>query len=367
MAHVDLPDPSKPGAAVPSAAVRVLGVLGLFTPGARATDPGADGLRRLLRGDTPDDGCDWDAIATAARHCEVPTLAAAGHPELNRRLSRAARRQALVDMNLELALDRVARALNGAGIERVALLKGSATAYTLYDAPQQRVRRDVDILVSDADMAEVVRALRMDGWRNDAGPSEARRGPLKVRAWPLVLDLPIGEITCDVHRRLAAWESFNIDVEGILDRRVPTTAPLASASLEDLFLHTAIHLAVNGFHEPLKAWVDLVRLLRRSELDRGVIAQRARAWNASTAVWCALRVLYRWFGVEEPDLANATRPEPARASALRWLLSGDGLYPLRSDVDKAVATAATALLVMDSAPGRVRWVLTALGRRLRLR
>ncbi len=337
----------------------------LGAPDGGAPDRRWDTLRGVLLGRDPGDHVDLQGLAEAARHGEVPTLAAASHPALGDVLKRAARRQVFVDMSLELALDRVARVLEREGLTRVALLKGSATAYTLYDAPHHRVRRDIDLLVSDADMAEILRALLADGWRSDLEPKEAAKGPLGVRAWPLVLDLPIGALSCDVHRRLTHGDRFAVDVEGILQRRRQGEARLPVAAPEDLFLHTCLHLATNGFHEPLKAWMDLVLLLGpRGRVDRQVVAARARRWGAKTAVWSALLVLDRWFGVDEPGLRRATRPSAARAAALRWLLAGSGCYPLRQDVDKATATAATALLVTDSPAASLAWLQTALARRL---
>ncbi|MCA9518590.1 MAG: hypothetical protein KC635_26825, partial [Myxococcales bacterium] len=47
-----------------------------------------------------------------------------------------------------------------------------------------------------------VAALEADGWRADPEPGEELKGPLAVRAWPMVLELPVGPICCDLHQRL---------------------------------------------------------------------------------------------------------------------------------------------------------------------
>lgn len=342
-------------------AVPWLELLGLLRPGVEASDPAWRQLRAALdaraSASTP---TQWDTIAQAARHAEVAVLAAEAHPELARRLDVAVRRQTLVDMNLELALDRVARAIADVGHEHVALIKGEATAHTLYDRPSQRFRRDVDLLVSREAFPVVIASLVADGWRQVASGDE----PATATAWPLVLDLPIGELACDLHQEVFEPGAFRVDTAAVLARAERGRSPLPLASAEDNLLITAGHMAQGGFQEPLKAWVDLQRLATSPTLDHAAVASRARAWGLVAATWACLHVLARWWRTPSARLTAAVRPPPAQRALLAWLLAGDGAHPVRRDVSRHAAKAATGPLTCDDAAALRAWTAVRVGRRV---
>lgn len=308
---------------------------------------------------------DWDVVARAARHAEVVVLAAEANPELRHRLDVAVRRQTLVDMNLELALDRVRRALAGAGVTDVALFKGAATAHTLYERPVQRFRRDIDLLVAPEVLPDAVSALLADGWRADVSADDRARGLSGARAWPLVLDLPIGEIGCDLHQRVFDGGFGGVDPAGVLERARTGVAPLPVATPEDSLLITAAHIAKGGYGEPLKAWVDLWRLAVLPELDVVATVERARAWGVRTATWACLEVVRRWFGARPPDaLVHGLRPPLWQRRALGWLLLGDGAHPIRQDVSRHTANAVLGPLSLDDPGALAAWVRQRIARRV---
>ncbi|TNF24898.1 MAG: hypothetical protein EP329_24010, partial [Deltaproteobacteria bacterium] len=323
-------------------------------------------LRRVLSGRPPRAGVivDWDAVALAARHAEVAVLAAEAHPELARRLDVAVRRQTMVDMNLELALQRVVRALDRAGIGRVALFKGAATAYALYERPVQRFRRDIDLLV-DADALEAaVGALVADGWREDVSAADRAKGLEKARAWPLVLDLPIGEIGCDLHQRVFDGGFFAVDPAAVLDHARPGLAPLPVTSAEDTLLITAAHIAKGGFEEPLKAWVDLWKTAVHPELAVEDVVARASAWGLRAALWATLDVASRWFAATLPaGLMDGVRPPLWQRRTLRWLLRGEGAHPVRQDLSRHAANAVLGPLALDGRGALAAWVQQRVARR----
>ncbi|MCA9518591.1 MAG: hypothetical protein KC635_26830, partial [Myxococcales bacterium] len=72
-------------------------------------------LHDVIAGRPARPGVDWDAVADAAHIGEVVGVVA-DHEALRPRLAQSVRRQVLVDMSLELALDRAARALSRAGV-----------------------------------------------------------------------------------------------------------------------------------------------------------------------------------------------------------------------------------------------------------
>ncbi|PKN54315.1 MAG: hypothetical protein CVU56_27175 [Deltaproteobacteria bacterium HGW-Deltaproteobacteria-14] len=339
----------------------------LLRPGVDRGDPAWGWLRRVLSGRPPHPGVvvDWDAVALASRHAEVAVLAAEAHPELARRLDVAVRRQTLVDMNLELALDRVVRALSRAGVTRVALLKGAATAHTLYDRPLQRFRRDIDLLVAPEALPDVVVALLADGWREDVSVPDRARGMGAARAWPLVLDLPIGEIGCDLHQRIFDGGYAAVDPAGVLSRARPGLAPLPVPSSEDTLLVTAAHIAKGGFGEPLKAWVDLWRAATHTDLDVAATLARAREWGVRAATWGALGVVRRWFGAKlPPALLTGLAPPLWQRRTLQWLLAGEGAHPVRQDLSRHAASAILGPLALDDRAALGAWVRQRLVRRL---
>jgi len=325
-----------------------------------------EALHRVVAGSPVPEGVDWDAVADAARGGEVVGVVAGSHPELQARLDTSLRRQTLVDMSLELALDRIARAFAVAKVERVALLKGSVTGPTLYRPAWRRARRDVDLLVAEGDLVRAIDALAADGWRPDVDPARLAEGPRRARAWPMVLELPVGLMSCDLHRRLFDATGFAPDEGGILARATRAEGvALPVSSPEDTFLHTCLHIARAAFQEPLKAWVDLLMFLRWGRLDLDIVARRARSWGARAAVWGCLLVVGRWFGQPPPDrLMRAVAPALPLRAALRALLSGTGPDPLRWPLERRAAAGMTALLVRDDLRTRAAYLHALLATRL---
>lgn len=322
-------------------------------------------LHDVLAGRPARPGVDWAAVAEAAHLGEVVGVVA-DHPALQPLLAQSVRRQVLVDMNLELALDRAARAFARAGVERAVLLKGAVTAPTLYHPPWRRARRDIDVLVAREELVLAIEALEADGWRGDPMPGDEALGPLAVGAWPVVLDLPMGPMSCDLHQRLFSERGYDIDHDGILARRVAGLAPLPVSSPEDTFIHTALHLARSGFQEPLKAWVDLLYLARAPQLDLHLAARRARAWRAGPALWACMHVLARWLDGPGPEvLGPRSAPPRAQRALLARLLSGTGADPLRQPVSRRAAVGASALLVIEGARAHLAYLRGVVARRRR--
>jgi hypothetical protein len=315
-------------------------------------------LRRLLLGDRPTSLGDLDALVAAVKNGEVVTLAAAADSDLAANLSRDVRRQALVDGCLELALSRAAAAFERKGIDECCLLKGSATSLMLYEASVLRVRRDVDVLVSETQFRRAIQALADDGWEPDVSAMAQMQGPAHSRDWSMTLELPIGRISCDLHQRLFPGDRFRVDHAGILSRATCGAFPLAVPALEDLFLHTALHIARNAFLEPYKAWWDLVLLTRAPGFSWEALAKRAEAWRGKTALWATLTVLERWFRIAVPaKTQRALQPGRARRRVIQHLLSGDGGFPLRHHVRRLAATAVFAPLLADDAESLANYIV----------
>ncbi len=284
-------------------------------------------------------------VALAARYGEVAVLAAEAAPALRPHLADAVARQRRVDTLLQLGLDHAARALDRAGLREVALLKGTAAAAWAYPDSAWRFRRDLDLLVGPR-LLEVRQALLAAGWRDHASPGES---PERGRTWSLTLPLGQNAVSLDLHRRLVHSPWCRPDPASILAAAIPGKAPLPVSDPTDTFLHTTLHLVGNGFHEPLKGWLDLLRLLPLVAPDP--LAARAHAFGLATATWLALTVLARWLHADTAAHARPLAPPPWRRHLLGYLAAGDHATPERQPLPRALSWRLWRALARDAERG----------------
>jgi hypothetical protein len=104
----------------------------------------------------------------------------------------------------------------------------------------------------------------------------------------------------ELHSRLVApqWmrRATAFDLEGIWSRAVPMRvgdAPALRLCPEDEVIHLCYHTAVHHGLAHRQGYEDIVRVARAeaANLEWDVLAQRARAWKVSVAVWAALHVV----------------------------------------------------------------------------
>lgn len=86
---------------------------------------------------------------------------------LRSRLAVVARDAAVIEALRERELRRVFETLRDVGVEAV-LAKGTALAYSAYQAPEQRPRVDTDVLVAEAHVEAAIRALEGYGYSRTA-------------------------------------------------------------------------------------------------------------------------------------------------------------------------------------------------------
>lgn len=349
--------------------------MGPGSTGAGAGDPGPAAwaaLRALLRRDRAPEGVDDGALARAALIGGVTRLTLDARPDLTQFLAAEAEARLYWDLALERACAAATVALAGVGIRPLAL-KGSATAHLVYADPAQRERRDVDLLVRPREFDAAVAALRERGWApaaQDAWWARARATRYEV---PLSRPDDRDGLEVDLHARLTLYDHLPIDHEGLHARGLRMAGvPMAIAAPTDALLHTCLHAATTGFRVPLRAWVDVTRLMADARVDPQVLVARARAWNIAPAVWAGLRVAQRWLDapVSPRTLAALAPPRPV-AAALSWLLSGDGARPLREGPAPAAQRQAVKALALGgarpdrflAAHGRLRWAAARAGQR----
>jgi len=310
-------------------------------------------LRALVARGEPAPAALRERVAWAARQGEVVLLAREADPALAPWLDEPARRHVLIDGHLELMLALAAEALARVPCGRVALLKGSAAARLVYARPGLRFRRDVDLLAED--VPAVRAALVAAGFVDRVDPARRAAGPAATRTWPMARATPFGEVELDLHRALVEAPWCAPSVPALLADAV-ASSPLPVTSVADTLVHTAIHLAENGFRQPLKAWVDVDRLARAA--DVATLAARAELHGGAVALVATLEVAARWF--DTPVAAHvAALGRPWGAAALGVWLGGEGALPHRPALSRAPARHLARLLAAPDAGRRLaylRWL-----------
>lgn len=316
-----------------------------FALGPPARDPVAIALHRALAGRPWDPDVPLEALGEAALGVQVAVLTRTLVPATRPLLAEAEARLRRQDALLELGLAHAARALGGLAapaVAPVALMKGSAAIVWVYESSALRQRGDLDLLVGDA-LIDVRRALLAAGWR-DANDPRHGPDPTRVRAWNMSLALGGGSVSLDLHRHLVHRPWCRPDVASMLARRVPGRAPLPVTDPADTWINTAIHLLGTGLHEPLKGWIDLLRLLPL--IPPAVLAARAHAHHLVTGAWVCLGVLGRWFGAPI-DEHRAALGRPPHAALLERLTAGEHHTPERRPLPRGVSYRLWPRLVRD--------------------
>lgn len=280
------------------------------------------------------------AVAAAASAGEVAVLASALVPRWAPLLADEVHRRRRHDALLELGLAQAARVLEGVG--PAALLKGSAAIAWVYPESSQRQRRDLDLLVGEA-LPEMRLALLARGWR-DANDPKLGQDPRRGRAWNMALKLGGGTVSLDLHRHIVDHPWCRPDIPLMLADRVPGRAPLPVTGPADTMVNTALHLIGTGFHEPLKGWVDLYRLLPLVTPEE--LSARARAHHILTGMWVCLGVLGRWFAAPV-DAHRKALGRPLQAELLDYLAAGEHATPERRPLPRGVAYRLWPRLVRD--------------------
>lgn len=302
-------------------------------------DPVAIDLHHLLVGRGPITSAS-DQLAALAHREQVAVMASALEPALQPLLAPVIERQRRFDALLELALADIAPTV--ADVAPTALLKGSAAAAWVYPETAWRMRKDIDLLVGEA-LPEVRRAMLARGWRDHLDP-RASHDPHVARAWPMARELGRTTISIDLHRRLVHGAWCRPDVTAMLSSSVEGRAALPVTNVADTFVHTALHLVGTGYHEPLKGWIDLARLLPL--LEPSALAKRARLHRLGTATWAALGVLQRWFSSPVAAHRHALGTPP-QGTLIDRLLAGEHATPERAPLPRGLAYRLWRILARD--------------------
>lgn len=308
-------------------------------------DPTMVTLRRALSGQPQDIHAPstLNALAAAATRHEVEVIAAELVPALASRLADATLERRRADAILELATQSLAPL---AAIAPVALLKGSASAVQVYPHTAWRHRKDLDLLVGD-NLPIVREALLARGWTDAVTPRRHSEGPAAVRAWPMVRSLGPYGVSLDLHRRIHATAWCHVDSAAVLAAAATLTrhTSLPITSPVDTLLTTVVHLVGSGFHEPLKGWLDVARLVPL--LSPAALVARSNQFGLTTATWLCLTVVRRWFAVDTTAHEAGLAPSALRSRLLKHLAAGDHDTPERRPLYKGLSQRIWQSLLTD--------------------
>lgn len=216
-------------------------------------------------------------------------------PHVRRQLtSLAVRHREASRVHTTTLLEMVA-AMEGAGI-RTVVLKGAVLAHDLYPGPELRPRRDIDVLVSDADArkaVDILRSLGFDGPPLQLGRARHHHLPgmsAERDGFRVSVEVHTDALSPDQPDRLplpkVAASLRTVTIEG---------KPVTTLGHEDMLRHLAAHLLEPGRHTRLINVVDLVAYAERYVAD--VDWERVRQANPRTIV--TLSVMHYLTGLSE--------------------------------------------------------------------
>ena len=209
------------------------------------------------------------------------------------------------------------------------LLKGAAYLFAELPSARGRLFSDVDILVPDADLAQVEGALMLHGWATTHHhPYDQRYYRQWMHELPPLLHVSRNTVVDVHHRILPRTARFKPDSGKLLaaSRPVAGWERLRVLSPLDMVVHSAVHLFLNEeFAHGLRDLVDLDSLLRhfgRAADFWPALRARAEELDLARPLHYALRYARLVLGSPVPDDIRHSVGGPA------WPLSTvmDGLF-----------------------------------------
>ncbi|SEO53332.1 nucleotidyltransferase domain-containing protein [Aquisalimonas asiatica] len=192
-------------------------------------------------------------------------------------------------------------------VPRVVLLKGAAYALAGLPPAAGRQFSDIDLLVPREALATVEARLNRVGW---LGTHHGAYDQRYYREWMHELPPlrhPQRGSTLDVHHTiLPETARFRPDADALVSaaRAVPGHSRLAVLAPEDMVIHSATHLFVDGeIPNGLRDLVDLDALLRHFGSTAAfwdALPGRARALQLGAPLWLALHYCRRMLGTPVP-------------------------------------------------------------------
>jgi len=229
---------------------------------------------------------------------------------------------------LESILPACLEPFRNAGIE-VLVVKGLATAHTVYTYPELRQFGDIDILVSPTDFTEVIKLIRRH-WEFHTPPI----GPTAAAVQKGVTATIDGGFQLDVHQSIAwgpPWLSATDDL--FAHAREASIGATRARVLEPagLLLHAAVTLAQP--QSRLSTVLDIAHLLHQATFDATRFGELVAQTDASLIVEQAFDRTQSWIPEVElvrPGWSTGTARSRQRASLQSFLMPRKRLAMLLS-------------------------------------
>jgi putative nucleotidyltransferase-like protein len=228
----------------------------------------------------------------------------------------------VVDLVLERALLEAVDDLERAGID-VRVLKGAAIAHTVYDAPELRSFRDVDLLVRDQQLDAAISVLLAQGATRRFGEPRPR---FNRRFGKGVCLRTVAGVEIDLHRVFAAGPfGLRIVPSRLFEQASAVTLggrKIAGLDPTSRALHAAFHAALGDDPPRLVAVRDVLQVLADPALDPHELIELAGTWRCGIVLQRAVTLAHDVFGADLGDhpvgrFARAYQPSAFEARALR--------------------------------------------------
>jgi len=300
----------------------------------------------------------------AERHDLAPFLAwrldapagDAGLPlEVRQQLTESRRLGAARNLVIFRDLERLLSALGEAGVPAI-VLKGPHLAEHVYQSPELRQMRDLDILVPGESLGQASAVASRLGYEPPREQAPEETLALSQHVPPLSRR---GAVPVELHWSIEKpGNPYAIDIEGLWRRSVPARfggTEAAVLSPEDLLLHLCLHA---GYHHrfdiSLQAFCDLGELIGTDAggISWPVVERRTADWAAARPVHLCLSLAHELLRAAVPaDVLTRLKPPSFRddvyAAARGKVLTG-------SDPDVPRVSGNLARLWGDAPPGG-RW------------
>ena len=227
-------------------------------------------------------------------------------------------------MRVELMAARLSGLLTERGI-RHRLLKGAALAHTVARSPMERSFRDVDVLVSGADMDRAVALVIAEGGTRNQPPL---RDGFDARFGKSVT-LRLDDVEVDLHRVLSpgpfgVWMNPH-DLFVLKDELQIAGVTLPTLDATDHLVHACYHAAL-GQREPVLANLRDIALLAEASIDGPRLMETVERWRGVAVVKRAVGLVQSALDVELPEVLLQVKrhtPDTAETAAIDPYLTDD--------------------------------------------
>lgn len=192
-------------------------------------------------------------------------------------------------------------------------LKGYAFLLDLY-GQDVGVRRmfDLDLMIDADTFTQAQRALEAQGWVRALDAPVIHR--LNVEALFVRPDQPA--LRLELHRALTFPGRYRLRSAQIWERARPHQGQWRMDPIDTL-LYLALHKAQHGWRNDCRDMVDATNLVDLHPMDWELAVRRARRWGCDGAAWLFLLRSRRAFGLQVPqEVLEALRPGDLRARLL---------------------------------------------------